>query len=240
MTRVLCLALLLTSTLPCAGQEPKADDLRIVNDKLHGSLEDHPLGQGLVAVASAGRQSLVVTPQRLQALDTLRVCAQFHGVTPQAALRSLLTVHEIPFTIVEGVLVVTNPPPEPPRSARLRPGQRFVFSLASGAEMIWEVKRVGTTRVTYTVRIRVGDKVVGDPLEKSWDPSSNKRLALGSQATTELRLADDQRLRCLLVKSEGATYWLALEDGRPAFPGVVRIERGGKAELALVRMEAPK
>ena len=137
------------------------------------------------------------------------------------------------------LLLLAGCPGEPAQEGALAPppssGQRWRFAQPAGVELVLAVESVGPRKVSYSAQTTIPDETPLAPLKLSYARLPGPTLPEGEDV--EL-VAAGVRFACRRSEREGFVTYTARAGGREAFPGVLRVEREGKAVYALTAIEA--
>ena len=111
----------------------------------------------------------------------------------------------------------------------------YRFRGVGGSEHWFLVTHVPTDAILYTVRTRLGEQDVADPVEKQRFPLAPAGVLPAGEDGT-LRLGDrDWPARIVTVGTR--TTLTARFEGRPAFPGVLKIQEDGRTVWELIAID---
>jgi len=130
--------------------------------------------------------------------------------------------------------------PVPAGEERVRVGQRYRYALgADEVEQVYVVEHVAPEAVRYRVETRVAGRALGSPLRLEFprDPSPGLEGAPRGDETSYAVPAGGL-LPCRLSEAAEHRLWTAVgPDGRPDFPGLLRVVEGEEVVLELVAVD---
>lgn len=117
-------------------------------------------------------------------------------------------------------------------------GQRYVFRLHLGDELVYTVREVLPDVIRYEVRSATGSPTVSE-FSPETEQEVRARLPAGTTFRRERLTVTGFAIDCLVYTEPGGESWIALAGETTAFPGRVRAVLDGDVRSHLIGIERP-
>jgi dienelactone hydrolase len=119
--------------------------------------------------------------------------------------------------------------------------RRFTYMFrsqgSSPLEVVWKIVSADPGEIHYTVATSLNGSLLGEPIAAVWKvPAKGPGVELEGEPTQTVTV-EGRAFTCRLVTTGEYTNWIHFRDGRPAFPPIIRQEKGGAVSMELIKIE---